>query len=65
MEDSLNQKVNPQNWTANIQFIVQQATGGLDVTIVGFHHSKRSESIYLNLIRDGRLFQIRYAWHQA
>lgn len=59
----MNQTVNPQNWADNVSFIVSKATAGLDFQIVGYHHAQRSESIYLNLLKDGRLYQLRYSWH--
>lgn len=60
----MSQRVDPQNWEANIRFIVNQAIPNDDFQVISYHHSQHSESIYINLLANGRLFQLRYSWHQ-
>lgn len=60
----MNQRVDPQNWEADIRFIVNQSIPNDDFQVISYHHSQHSESIYINLLATGRLFQLRYSWHQ-
>lgn len=52
-----------QNWHDAIRFVIDRSLPDPDFTVVNYHQSNSSESIYVNLLAQGRLYQLRYAFH--
>lgn len=59
----MSEPVASQNWHDAIRFVIDRSLPDPDFAVVNFHQSRSSESLYVNLLACGRLYQLRYAFH--
>lgn len=55
--------VDQDNWQAAIHYVIQAALPNEDYQVVCFHQSKSSESLYVDVLLENYLFQLRFAFH--
>lgn len=55
--------VDQANWQMAIRYVVSRALPNEDYQIVCFHQSKSSESLYVDILLENFLFQLRFAFH--
>lgn len=60
---AVSESVASQNWHDAIRFVIDRSLPDPDFAVVNFHQSRSSESMYVNLLAQGRLYQLRYAFH--
>lgn len=60
---SMNSTVDQFNWQADIRYIIERALPNDDYQIVCFHQSKSSESLYVDILWENYLFQLRFSFH--
>lgn len=59
----MSEPVASQNWHDAIRFVIDRSLPDPDFAVVNFHQSRSSESMCVNLLAQGRLYQLRYAFH--
>ena len=59
----MNTPVDQANWQADIHYIIERALPNEDYQMVCFHQSKSSESLYVDILWENYLFQLRFAFH--
>lgn len=55
--------VDQANWQSAIHFIISKALPNDDYQVVCFHQSKSSESLYVDILLENFLFQLRFSFH--
>ncbi|KRM81617.1 hypothetical protein FC35_GL001845 [Limosilactobacillus coleohominis DSM 14060] len=55
--------VDQANWQSAIHYLIDQALPNADYQVVCFHQSKSSESLYVDVLFENLLYQLRFAFH--
>ncbi|WP_251545599.1 hypothetical protein [Limosilactobacillus caecicola] len=55
--------VDQANWQSAIHFVINRALPSDDYQVVCFHQSKSSESVYVDVLLENFLFQLRFSFH--